>query len=1154
MPDTTAPLPTEGRIHLRWPLIVIIVLLMLLVWSQGMPNLKQNTPCILALASVAALAPAAISYTEEMAHARYRAKGGAPPNAPGHVLTRAAANLPRLSYAAAVAWVTPKFVIKQIQAPVRVPGGSEPAGSLMNLIDEGHLFGGSKQRILPGLLADIGASEIVYAGPATGYAQIALAYVCKLIGKRARVFTDAAEFTYAPLPTIARRLGANIVYWSDTGPGKRLKVIQQRAEEYVKLRGRDAHLLPFGMHDATAIDLYAAAFSSLRDIVPSPPTRMWIVAGSGTIVTSLSRVFPACHFLIVQVGKKLWPDQLEGITHTLYVSPYLFTEDVKDSERPPYDTPLSYDAKLWPFVMQHGQPGDYVWNTAAGARNADAVMAELSRINTALAEASKEEVVLTDSTRRMSMPMFAQAMPQPREMFANLRRAANALPLGTEVRRNFTTDYIAADGLSNHYSEDVRMNCIVNRPPKLTMYDYWRQRKADIAREAYWRGGAHPSVLAWRDAMGALKCYECNTFNPLIVAATIRRYLLGTKSGEIKMLDPSMGWGDRLIGALAMGVGLYVGFDPNKRLEPVYPRISRDLGSADNVATFITDKFSYSAIPEVHAGTFDLVLTSPPFFDQEIYEGSEADVAAGYTAWLRDMYEPFLRDMGRAARIGGIVGVYIENTRVAPMADDTNRVLRAWVDGNAQLEFADTIFFQNDSIALNGLLHPGHPKTLWVYKKVAAEPQPRSGSAPTKAASCLPGPMSKHRASAPDAHPSKTAGGRGRGNTRQMIGHQPTADARQPSSTDARKTPVQCMYLTTIDQEWARLKTVDKMVATAVKFARKSSVSNPTNVGRAMVERLLLTLANRAAVICHTDPILNWPADMDEYAKDVAYQLKETTQDARDEHIAAMAALIRTFASESKVGHAPKASFTVAGSPKRDDALASGDAVFRIGDYERRISAERMSLLRGQATDEATTKMLLRYATIISGSQHWEAPIEYFRTLYALGCRFEGFSSPVNSQFLRPEFKGARLCTLFPDTDAPWHSIGGFFQTDFLTYSTPDNPPIVVVGPPYVDELILNIAIHIIDHCKRARDSSRGIRFIVTHSNSWDYSAGFKLMKESEFLRLDHVFARDAHYYMDDRGQRIVARFETRLFVLDTGMSELTNGEQAQLRALFPRP
>ena len=166
--------------------------------------------------------------------------------------------------------------------------------------------------------------------------------------------------------------------------------------------------------------------------------------------------------------------------------------------------------------------------------------------------------------------------------------------------------------------------------------------------------------------------------------------------------------------------------------------------------------------------------------------------------------------------------------------------------------------------------------------------------------------------------------------------------------------------------------------------------------------------------------------------------------------------------------------------------------------------------------------MFMRYACIFSGPQHWEAPLEYFRVLYKLGVRFEGFSSPINSNFLMEEFKDTNLCTLFYDTDKPFRSLGSFFEADFLKYED----PMIVVGPPYYDELILQIAKKIVTTCEQAEKENKKIRFIVTHSNSWDYSEGFSILKNSEFLTFDHVFKKGEHYYFNDKYMKIPALFE----------------------------
>ena len=55
------------------------------------------------------------------------------------------------------------------------------------IVRDDLLPGGTKRRVAGVLLK--GAEEFVYASPAYGYAQIALAYACKDADKRATIFT-----------------------------------------------------------------------------------------------------------------------------------------------------------------------------------------------------------------------------------------------------------------------------------------------------------------------------------------------------------------------------------------------------------------------------------------------------------------------------------------------------------------------------------------------------------------------------------------------------------------------------------------------------------------------------------------------------------------------------------------------------------------------------------------------------------------------------------------------------------------------------------------------------------------------------------------------------------------------------------------------------
>jgi hypothetical protein len=306
-------------------------------------------------------------------------------------------------------------------------------------------------------------------------------------------------------------------------------------------------------------------------------------------------------------------------------------------------------------------------------------------------------------------------------------------------------------------------------------------------------------------------------------------------------------------------------------------------------------------------------------------------------------------------------------------------------------------------------------------------------------------------------------------------------------------------------------------------------------------ERLLLSYANNSVDNNLNDKILNIGYDYKYYCDDIKYQIKNKKYLNKNinlkKHISNLKSIVEKY-SISFIPPVPNYSL------KYDKMLCH----IQIGTYKRSIKKSRIKLLLKIGGEKNVMNMIMRYACIISGPQHWEAPIEYFRILYKIGVRFEGFSSPINSNFLLEEFKDTNICSLFYDTDKHFKSIGSFFSVDFLKYKN----PMIVVGPPYYDELILKIAEKIQTTCKKAEQLNLNIRFIITHSNSWDYSEGFRIFKESKFLTFDHVFKKNEHYYNNDKGKKISAKFETRLFVMENGMN--IKSHITLLKEIFPTP
>jgi cysteine synthase len=187
----------------------------------------------------------------------------------------------------------------------------------------------------------------VYASPAYGYAQIALAHTCQAQGKQATVFT-AKRNQLHPRTLEAKRAGAKVVQV----PHGYLSNVKAKAKGYANASG--AALLPFGFDFPEFLEALAAVALSL----PVTPREVCTVAGSGTLSRALQMAWPEARFYAVQVGATPQAGRAEVI-----VSPEKFENDAR--ERPPFPSCSNYDAKAWRFVERHASDGALFWNVAA---------------------------------------------------------------------------------------------------------------------------------------------------------------------------------------------------------------------------------------------------------------------------------------------------------------------------------------------------------------------------------------------------------------------------------------------------------------------------------------------------------------------------------------------------------------------------------------------------------------------------------------------------------------------------------------------------------------------------------------------------------------------------------------------------------------------
>lgn len=208
--------------------------------------------------------------------------------------------------------------------------------------------------------------------------------------------------------------------------------------------------------------------------------------------------------------------------------------------------------------------------------------------------------------------------------------------------------YNAVDAISDHFMEDIRINC--HQRGKLNLVDIWERTPVSILKK-----------FKTPDETRLFLMKEGRECRPFATALGIHFYL-DYLPGPIKVLDPSSGWGDRMIAAIVAGdrVVEYHGYDPEKTLVPRYHAIMERLDTSKK-CTISTEPFQLAQIPK---GYYDIAVTSPPYFNLEDYSKAEDQsivMYPDYDTWLKKFYIPYLLNMRYGVRKGGLIMIYVSD-------------------------------------------------------------------------------------------------------------------------------------------------------------------------------------------------------------------------------------------------------------------------------------------------------------------------------------------------------------------------------------------------------------------------------------------------------------------------------------------------------------
>ncbi len=160
----------------------------------------------------------------------------------------------------------------------------------------------------------------------------------------------------------------------------------------------------------------------------------------------------------------------------------------------------------------------------------------------------------------------------------------------------------------------------------------------------------------------ALRKYICSQFRPNVAKAWYDMH------GSKKVLDFSMGWGDRLAGFYAGNTTEhYVGLDPKADNHPLY---NQQKAFYEKHTSFFenekqsdfhiipAEEFDFSPYPEY----FDTVFTSPPYFNVEHYSSDTTQSFKRYKSvemWSEKFLHTVLRNIYPAVQKGGIIAINI---------------------------------------------------------------------------------------------------------------------------------------------------------------------------------------------------------------------------------------------------------------------------------------------------------------------------------------------------------------------------------------------------------------------------------------------------------------------------------------------------------------
>jgi 16S rRNA G966 N2-methylase RsmD len=136
------------------------------------------------------------------------------------------------------------------------------------------------------------------------------------------------------------------------------------------------------------------------------------------------------------------------------------------------------------------------------------------------------------------------------------------------------------------------------------------------------------------------------------------------------VFDPCAGWGGRMLGSIAAGVDNYIAFEPNTQTYEGLLRMAKFLNIEDKVTLY---RDSALNMEQYGITDVDIVLTSPPYFDLEVYSHEHTQSITGcstYEMWVNKFLRPLVEKSQNTLKSTGWSCWNVHNLGKMKMIDD----------------------------------------------------------------------------------------------------------------------------------------------------------------------------------------------------------------------------------------------------------------------------------------------------------------------------------------------------------------------------------------------------------------------------------------------------------------------------------------------------